>query len=460
MSNDRTTPTVLIAGASIGGLMLGALLERTNIKYHIYERATELRALGSVLAIGANILPVFEQLGLLEEIENFSLPCPSVNVYRTDLSPLGSFELIGREGPCSTGYNNLIFARPQLYELLRKQVPAHKISLGKKIISTEEKDNKVYIHCSDSTNYEGDILVGSDGAYSGVRQSMYKSMDEKGLLPREDLENFSIGYVCMLGVATPENPEKYTQLKDNFAHFSTVLGGDNKAWNVTNVPNNQACWVLTIQLTAAETNAQRFKNSEWGPETNEAMIKEFQDLPSPFGGTMKEFIDATPKDLISKVFLEEKVFKTWHHGRTVLIGDACHKMLPTAGQGATNAMQDAVVLANCLYNIHEYTPENLTKAFEEYYKQRHHRTKELVEISNAMAKIMVGQSWTERIIRHVVFNFMPRWIHQKGFAKTLEYRPQIAWLPLVANRGTVHVIPQEGLKAPEEEKQAKYTVEY
>ncbi len=59
--------------------------------------------------------------------------------------------------------------------------------------------------------------------------------------------------------------------------------------------------------------------------------------------------------------------------------------------GATNAMQDAVVLSNCLYNISEYTPENITKAFEEYYKQRYHRAKEQVEISHAMTKILAGQ---------------------------------------------------------------------
>ncbi|KAF9352367.1 hypothetical protein BGX26_009812 [Mortierella sp. AD094] len=458
MSTDRTFPTVLIAGAGIGGLMLGTLLERINIPYHIYERATELRALGSSLALGANILPVFEQLGLLEEIEKFSLPCPGASVHRSDLSRLRAFELIGREG---TGYDNLMFARPHLYELLRKQVPAHKITLGKKITCTEEKDGKVYIHCSDNTSYEGDILVGADGAYSGVRQSLYKSLDEDGLLPSEDSENFSIGYVCMVGVSSPENPEKYPQMKDDFTHFSVVLGGDNKAWNVCNAKNNQACWALSIQLTQSEAKAQKSKNAGWAPESSDAMIREFEDLPCPIGGTMKEIIEATPRDLISKVFLEEKVFKTWYHGRTVLIGDACHKMLPSAGQGATNAMQDAVVLSNCLYNISEYTPENITKAFEEYYKQRYHRAKEQVEISHAMTKIIAGQSWTERIIRHVVFNLIPRWVHQKGFAKTLGYRPQIAWLPLAENRGTVHVLPQEGArKAPGEESQVKYTVEY
>jgi len=56
------------------------------------------------------------------------------------------------------------------------------------------------------------------------------------------------------------------------------------------------------------------------------MINDFHHRVNPFGGTMGEIIDATPPELISKVFLEHKMFKTWYHGRSVLIGDSCHKV--------------------------------------------------------------------------------------------------------------------------------------
>lgn len=88
-----------------------------------------------------------------------------------------------------------------------------------------------------------------------------------------------------------------------------------------NVADNQICWGLSVQLSETEAKEQQFRNSEWGPESNEAMLSEFQDLPIPWGGTMGDIFEATPKQLISKVFLEEKMFKTWYHGRTVLLGD-------------------------------------------------------------------------------------------------------------------------------------------
>ncbi|KAG0354060.1 hypothetical protein BC939DRAFT_467209 [Gamsiella multidivaricata] len=440
----KSVPTVLIVGGGLGGLMLGQLLEQINVPYHIFERANELRALGSVMTLGPNIIPLFEQLGLMEEINKFSLPVFSLDMYGDDMKKVGAIDLTSHKAV--SGNENLLFARPQLYELMKKQVPASKITLGKKVVRHEEKDGKVIIHCSDNTKFEGDILVGADGAYSGVRQSLYKQMDEQNILPKNDLESLSVGYVSMVGVAKPSNPEKYPQLKDNFAHYSQVLGPDSRSWGVFSVPGNQICFVLSSQLSTAEAKDQAFRNSEWGPEANDAMLKEFYEEPCPWGGKMGDVFDETPKNLISKVFLEEKLFKTWYHSRTALIGDACHKMLPGAGQGAVNAMQDAVVLANCIYNMPDSSTDSITAAFQEYYKQRFSRAEMQFERSSSMTKTISGQTWVDRVLRNVMLNYVPNFITQMSFMKTFEYRPQIAWLPLAENRGTVKVLPQEGVR--------------
>lgn len=87
------------------------------------------------------------------------------------------------------------------------------------------------------------------------------------------------------------------------------------------LPNNQVSWGFGIQLADESLRETYLNNAEWGPETNDATLQKFRDLPCPLGGTMGEIFDATPKHLISKVLLEEKLFLTWHHGRTVLLGD-------------------------------------------------------------------------------------------------------------------------------------------
>jgi hypothetical protein len=79
---------------------------------------------------------------------------------------------------------------------------------------------------------------------------------------------------------------------------------------------------MTVQLDSSKTSKDvTFKNAEWSPEANESMIKEIRNFPSNFGGVIGDLIDATPRDRISRVYLEEKMFETWYHGRAVLIGD-------------------------------------------------------------------------------------------------------------------------------------------
>ncbi|KAG0243187.1 hypothetical protein BG011_003186, partial [Mortierella polycephala] len=153
-----------------------------------------------------------------------------------------------------------------------------------------------------NTSYNGDILVGADGAYSAVRQNIYNELDEKGLLPKSDMEDLFIGNTCMVGLAEPKDPSKYPQLDKPYSYLQIIVGKNRLS-------------------SIEESKNEQFRNSEWGPEANAEMIKQFYDFPCPYGGTMGELIDATPKDLISKVFVEEKMFDTWFHGRTVLLGD-------------------------------------------------------------------------------------------------------------------------------------------
>ncbi|KAG0024088.1 hypothetical protein BGZ80_006097 [Entomortierella chlamydospora] len=302
---NKNVPTVLIVGAGIAGLMLGILFETIDIPYHIFDRTSAIRPLGSAMGLSSNTFPIFEQLGLYKEIMKFSIPFRSTEIFDSGLHKLGSINLDHR----LFGYDNALFPRAKFHELLLKQIPVDKISYNKKVVSTEEKNGKTIIQCSDDSTYEGDILVGADGAYSGVRQSLYKHLDEKGMLPKSDLDDLEIGYLSMLGIATPKNPEKYPQLKGEATYLTNVIGTD-KTWRAVSLAHNQISWSMGIAVSKEEGQALRFKNSEWGPKSNEVMIKGVDNLPCPLGGTMGELIEDTPKELISKIFLEEKNFLT------------------------------------------------------------------------------------------------------------------------------------------------------
>ncbi|KAF9998229.1 hypothetical protein BGZ79_008094 [Entomortierella chlamydospora] len=410
-SEARSRPEVLIIGAGIAGLTLAILLEQINVPYHIFERAPEVKALGAAMSFHGGLFPALEQLGIYEELKQIAKVYTHVDFYNAHIKKMGSFS--AEENRNASGYETLIFSRPRFYEILLKRVPEQKISFKKKVLRTEEKEGKVHIHCSDNTSYAGDILVGADGAYSGVRQSMYKLMNEKGILPKEDLEDFAINYTNIVGVATPSNPERYPKLKEGDASFNQVIYGDGANCYVVTLPDNQISWGFGVQLSKSalkEIKEMHFRNSEWGPEIKDTTLDRYRDFPSPVGGTMGDLFDDTPKHLISKVFIEEKMFKTCYNSRSVLIGDAWHKFHPAGGQGAQHAIQDAISLANCIYSMKDTSLSSISSAFGEYCRQRYDRNESMFNESAGFAKILNGQ---------------------------------IAWLPLIENRGNGPVLPQE-----------------
>ncbi|KAF9350058.1 hypothetical protein BGX26_011707 [Mortierella sp. AD094] len=437
----KPRPDVLIIGAGIAGLTLAILLEQINVPYHIYERASEVKPLGSAMSFTGGVFPALEQLGIYEELKRVSKAYNLIDFYDARLNKMGCYSV--EEYHVASGYETLVFCRPRLHEILLKRVPKHKISFKKKVLRTEEKEGKVHIHCSDNTSYTGDILVGADGVYSGVRQSMYKHMDEKGILPKADLEDFKIDYTTIVGVASPSNPEKYPKLNERYSSFNQVIYGDGSNCYIITLPDNQISWGFGVQLSVSALKEMHPGNSEWAPEIKDTTLEQYRHFPCPIGGTMGDLFDATPKHLISKVFIEEKMFKTCYNSRSVLIGDAWHKFHPAGGQGAQHCIQDAISLANCICNMKDSSLTSINSAFREYCKQRYDRNDVKFNESAAFAKILNGQKFAERFIRILVLKLLTHWTQKSQIRKAFAYRPQIAWLPLIENRGKGPVLPQE-----------------
>ncbi|KAF9349743.1 hypothetical protein BGX26_012001 [Mortierella sp. AD094] len=371
------------------------------------------------MVFGANILPVFEQLGLLEEVKKISLPCLSMEIYNSKIEKAAAVNV--------RKYKE----RPDMHHLMLSQVPPEKILMKKRILSVEQNEQGVMVRVADGTSYHGDILVGADGAYSGVRQGLFKLMEKKDVLPEGDKAKLSLGYLSMVGVSEPQDPERYPVLKEPTSNFSRVIGSTAPySYNTVTVPGNRICWGMTIQLDSDKASKEMFKNSEWGPEANEGMISKIRDFPSHFGGVIGDLIDATPRDMISKVFLEEKMFETWYHGRTVLIGD-----------GATNAMQDAVILANCLYELQSSAPEHITEAFKSYRDQRYPQAKYQMGKSKNMGRVLYGQS-----------------LQEEELLKDTVYRPILTFMEPPENRGSGPVLPQKLSEKYEAEKALRNVV--
>ncbi|KAF8947873.1 hypothetical protein BGZ47_007541 [Haplosporangium gracile] len=432
MSTDDK-PTVLIVGAGLGGLMLGALLEKSGVPYAIFERATTVKPLGSAMSVGPTLLPVFQQIGIYDDILSIGKYMSFTQTYKETLEPYKPTDY--RPIDKFTGYGQHIVARPKYYDIMLKLIPAHKIHLGKRVLNISEKDDKVIVHLSNNETFEGDIVVGADGAYSAVRQRMYEQLRTEGKLSKADQEDLPFSCTCLVGQTKVLDPEEFPILKDPHCSFRAVLGGD-KPFSVEHLSTKTS-------KAAMEKRFRNCENSEWGAYPVQTMCEETKDFPIELSDgkkwTMGDLYDLTPKDLISKVMLEEKVFDTWYSGRTVLLGDACHKLNPSGGHGAVTAMHDAIALANLIYAMPTKTSNDLTSLFEEYHKERHPAVMESFNNSQVFSKVM------DRGIMGAIFLFfithMPFWLWKHALSKTVRYRPQVGFLEAVPLKGTVLPFP-------------------
>ncbi|KAG0039933.1 hypothetical protein BGZ82_006046 [Podila clonocystis] len=413
-------PKVLIVGAGIGGLFLGNLLQKANIPFTIFERAREVKNLGSAMSLGSSVTQLFEQIGILEEFKKIGKPNISLEAFTPDRE--SAFLIDFSRRPQYSGATEYIVARPDLYDLLLRQISTENIHMGKKVLSFEQNDLGVMIRSNDNKTHHGDILVGADGAHSAVRQHLFKVLKGKNLLPSSDEGNLPFDCVCLVGQTEVLDPEDFPDMKLPHSKFNVI---------------NQDNFAHLNKETSKQHDSSR--NSEWGPEAAEAMCKQIRHFEIPGGKdgnlTMGDLIDRTPKHLISKVMLEEKVFDTWHGGRTVLLGD---------GAGALTAIHDAVALSNWISTLHKPELADIEAIFAEYRAERLPVAKEAVATTK-LFKSAGGKSILASLSKSL-FRHMPEWLMKLVIIKMVSARPQLSFLPSVKDTGSTKPKYQPSLK--------------
>lgn len=125
--------------------------------------------------------------------------------------------------------------------------------------------------------------------------------------------------------------------------------------------------------TAADTMATTTSASP-----KEELWSLFADWPSP----VPEIIERAPAASINKIFVHDHdPIETWHKDNVILIGDAAHACLPTSGQGACQAMDDAWHLADCLTEH----AGSLRVALETFTQRRRPKTATMIQAARNLA---------------------------------------------------------------------------
>ncbi|KAF9900509.1 hypothetical protein EC991_007229 [Linnemannia zychae] len=430
---------IIIVGGGLAGLMMGIMLDHAGIDYHILEQASRLRPLGTSISLHPVIRDLMDQLGLLDEMEALSKPMKGITV----LSAKGR-----RMGRIDTRTNK---RKPDLHEFLRSKISPDRLTTGKRVIDITETQSEVTVTCVDETTYVGHLVIGADGAYSAVRQIMYRKLQERGLLPEVDKKPLHFDKQCVVGMTAPLDPARYPVLLDEQCEVKVLLGKDQHTsmWFLP-LQGNRIAWCVggpdphqLLQSGPDDGSSQSSKGSgshgsrgssgsghgrDWYPETIVEICEDVRNFKCPYGGSVMDLIEATPKGMVSKVLLEEKMYRTWYHGRVVLVGDSCHKIVPFFGQGASQAILDCACLVNLMYDLRSTDTESLLPLFQEYVDTRMETSKIASDSSREFADLIYDQGFKADIARKIVLRYTPAWLLRMITGTVHTERPFIKFL--------------------------------
>ncbi|KAG0269108.1 hypothetical protein BGZ95_002194 [Linnemannia exigua] len=432
---------VVIAGCGIGGLSAAIALELAGIDYTILEESPALDSdlkpgdsatnvpaktthIGGAVQVAPTAIHFLSQLGIYDEFREISKPVSGLSMNEHDMNYIGRIDLAThreRQVFFPYGYHTEVMARSQLQALLLQRVPSKRIIAGK-VLGMIQNDEKVVVRCSDGKTYEGDILIAADGAFSNVRHSLYWTLDERKELPKADAAPMSVDLHVISGCTKPLDPLKYPVLLDAMSEIQSVQLPD-KPYTIWFMPllDNRIAWDITKDV--AKTSIRQGEASkvyQWRPEDVEETLKAVRGYDCPYGGQIGDLLDTTSVENMHMHMSEERFCETWSGGRTVLLGDACHKGFY---HPVSEAMADAVTLVNLLSKLQSDSMDNLKAVFKEYKERR------------APTAKAVGRAASLK--RNVVFNYMPEKVRHLLEDKRHDNRPQLWFLPQAKDKGVV-----------------------
>lgn len=318
MEADERARAIII-GAGIGGLTAGIALQRVGFNVVVLERAKELQEVGSGLPLWTNALRALQKLGLGDELERIgvSVTAGSISTWRGDvLVDLSTEELLKRLGTIST-----VVHRAELHATLLKAFGAEKVRLGATCVGFTQDSACVCARLADGEEVCGDILIGADGIHSVVRAQLFGMQK-----PRY------AGYTCWRGVADIDGTGLET-----WAWGHGGREGKGYQFGITPMTNKRAYWFAQLYTPEGMPDKACGRKSE--------VLELFHDWHDP----ILMVIQATKEEhILRNDVYEHKHLRHWSRGRVALLGDAAHAMTPNLGQGACQAIEDAVVLAGCL----------------------------------------------------------------------------------------------------------------
>jgi FAD-dependent urate hydroxylase len=366
---------VLVIGAGVAGPVLAVALQRAGIEATVFERdlaGAEQR--GSWITFQANGMDALRSIDAAGRVEQLGYDVETISFINGKGRKLGRMPMAAPRGD---GQLSQMMRRADLYAAMAELARSHgaKVDYGKELSgAVTTAGGGVEARFADGTNATGDLLIGCDGIHSRVR----RFIDPQAAAPRYVPVLNIGGYIPGFTVDVP--PREFRMQFGTRCFF---------AWMPT--PDGGTVWFANPPMAREPERGvlSDMSDAQWRKWLHELMDGDV--------GPAREIIDAAPGPIIGWATYDMPVVRHWHDNKNmIIIGDAAHATAPSAGQGASMALEDAVILAQCLRDC-----PGAPSAFATFEALRRERVEKIVKhgarSANSKAAGPVG-----RVIRDMI----------------------------------------------------------